>query len=292
MMTKRILIIGAHSYIGKSLQKSLQTIYNNYEVDMISVRTNEWRLKDFSKYDSVVHTAAIVHSKHQTSELYYKINRDLTVDIATKSKIDGVKQFLFISSMAVYGLESGVITNKTIPHPKNDYGKSKLEAEKILENMRSKDFVVSIVRPPMVYGNGAKGNYNILRKIALLSPLIPNVKNKRSMLYIDNFVMTLENIINQSVDGIFHPQNSEYMETSRLMKEIRLVHSKKSIMSTFLGRCVGIVQRVPGSVGTKATKAFGTLQYSKELEQISYKGVSEREISIKDSIKRTEKKTN
>lgn len=288
-MTKKVLITGVHSYIGESLKKSLQNSYTNYDVDTISVRTSEWKAIDFSKYDVIVHAAAVVHSKQQISNLYYEINRDLTVAIAKKAKMRGVHQFLFISSMAVYGLDEGVITDKTVPNPKNDYGKSKLEAEKILEKMKSSNFIVSIVRPPMIYGKGAKGNYNALRKISLMLPIIPKIENERSMLYINNFVMQLENIIAQSLGGTFYPQNSEYVMTSNLMQEIRMAHSKKTKKSIILGWCVKLTKKIPGPIGVKVTKAFGTLRYSEKLLRINGKANDTKEVLLKDSIKQTEK---
>lgn len=288
-MTKRILITGEYGYVGKMLQKTLQNSYDDYEVSVISVRNNEWKKNNFSKYDAIVHAAALVHSKKQASELYYKVNRDLTADIAKKAKNDGVGQFLFISSMAVYGLDEGVITDKTVPNPKTDYGISKLEAEKILERMRSSKFRVSIVRPPMIYGVGAKGNYKILRKIALALPIIPKIENKRSILYINNFTMELENIIRLSLDGMFYPQNSEYMVTSDLMRVIRAAHFKKTKMSIILGQCVRIAKNIPGPIGEKATKAFGTLRYSEKLLHINDKADVKKEISTKESIEKTEK---
>ncbi|MDK1736549.1 NAD-dependent epimerase/dehydratase family protein, partial [Dellaglioa algida] len=277
---------GANSYIGHSFLTYAR--HENMEVDEISVHEDEWKHVDFGKYDSVIHVAAIVHSKRQTSELYYKINRDLSLEVAKKAKKDGVSQFIFLSSMSVYGLDEGSIDAKTIPKPKNDYGKSKLAAEKLLLKEQSPNFNISIIRPPMIYGPGSRGNYNVLRKIALMMPILPEIENRRSMLYIDNFLIYLQNIIVQNSSGIVFPQNNEYSNTSEMMRKIRLAHGKKAKFSKMMGRCLLMAKRLPGGMGDRLTKAFGTLYYSNELATINIEK-DIKKILLDESILRTER---
>lgn len=158
---KKILITGANSYIGTSFEKYMAQWPEKYQVDTVDMIDGTWREKDFSGYDTVFHVAGIAHQKEtqENAELYYKINRDLAFDTAVKAKTDGVKQFIFLSSMSVYGLETGVITKETVPTPKSNYGKSKLQAEELLNGLADETFKVAILRPPMVYGKGCKGNY-------------------------------------------------------------------------------------------------------------------------------------
>ncbi|MCZ2491588.1 NAD-dependent epimerase/dehydratase family protein [Dellaglioa carnosa] len=286
-MSKKVLITGENSYIGNLLKKKLQHSADDYEIDTISVRGDSWRENNFGQYDSIVHVAAIVHSKQQVSNLYYEINRDLVGEVAKKAKNEGVEQFLFLSSMAVYGLAEGAIEGDTIPHPKNDYGKSKLEAENLLIDMESKKFTVSIVRPPMIYGPGAKGNYTMLRKIALIAPVLPKINNRRSMLFIDNLLTILEAILSNKIGGIIYPQNDEYTNTSKMMTTIRKAHGKKTIESKLLGSIVISFKNIPGSIGVKITKAFGTLYYSKTIsDNVKY---SNEKSSLVESIYITEK---
>ena len=128
---KNILITGENSYIGNSFQNWVSQYKGEYEVDTISVRDDKWKSTSFSEYDIVLHVAGIAHIKEtkENKDLYYKVNRDLAIEVARKSKEDGIKQFVLLSSMSVYGMDQGIITTNTIEKPKSSYGISKLEAE-------------------------------------------------------------------------------------------------------------------------------------------------------------------
>src|SRR5699024_10788005 len=158
---KKVLITGVNSYVGNSLETWLQQYPEEYKVDKISVRHDDWKEKDFSQYDSIVHVAGIAHQKEtkKNRDLYYRINRDLAIDLANKSKKDGVKHFVFLSTMSVYGIEEGVITEDTPLIPKTHYGISKKEAEESIASLEDENFKVAILRPPMIYGKGCPGNY-------------------------------------------------------------------------------------------------------------------------------------
>jgi UDP-glucose 4-epimerase len=190
---KKILITGANSYIGTSLEKWLERYPDRYSIDTVDMRSDEWKEKDFSKHDVVFHVAGIAHvsSDPKMEDLYYKVNRDLTIETAKKAKIEGVKQFIFMSSIIVYGDSSNinrkkVIDKNTVPLPSNFYGNSKLQAEDGIRPLESDDFKVVILRPPMIYGKGSKGNYPKLAKMAQKLPVFPDIDNKRSMLHVDN----------------------------------------------------------------------------------------------------------
>jgi len=156
---KRILITGANSYIGTSFEKWLRKDSDKYIVDTIDMIGDDWRKKSFAGYDAILHVAGIVHQKkeHKIKDLYYKVNRDLAYETAKKAKEAGVKHFVFLSSMSVYGIEEGVIDETTPVRPKSAYGKSKAEAEELIGGLEDEFFTVSIIRPPMVYGKGCKG---------------------------------------------------------------------------------------------------------------------------------------
>ena len=153
-----------------------------------------WKEKCFGGYDVVFHVAGIAHQKEtkENAHLYYEINRDLAIEVANKAKIEGVKQFIFMSSMSVYGKEVGVITKDTKPKPKTNYGKSKLQAEESLNALSDDNFKVCILRPPMVYGDGCKGNYQIIVKFVKKFSIFPRVNNKRSLVNVENLVVYLK----------------------------------------------------------------------------------------------------
>lgn len=237
---KRILITGANSYIGTSFEKWVSQWPGEYAVDTIDMIGGGWKEKSFFGYDVVFHVAGIAHVKEtkRNREIYFSVNRDLAYETAKKAKAEGVRQFIFLSSMSVYGLEKGIIHANTIPAPKTAYGKSKYEAEGLLNNLFDDSFILSILRPPMVYGKGCKGNYPRLARLVLKMPFFPNVKNQRSMVYIDNLSQFIKQLIDDPREGLLFPQNSEYVNTTEMAGYIAEAHNKKirktSIFNPFL----------------------------------------------------------
>src|SRR5690625_3200465 len=211
---KHILITGQNSYIGNNVKRWLENHPEQYKIDTISMRVDSWEEKDFSNYDVIFHVAGIAHvsTDPKLEDLYYKVNRDLTIEVAEKAKNEGVGQFIFMSSIIVYGdnrINNGVIEIDTPPSPVNFYGKSKLEAEKELEDLASGEFKIAILRPPMIYGKDSKGNYPRLAKLARRTPIFPDFNNQRSMLHIDNLCEFVKLIIDNKESGLFFPQNKE-----------------------------------------------------------------------------------
>lgn len=227
---KKILITGANSYIGTSFDKYIRENYtDDYIVDTVDMIDGSWREKSFAGYDSIFHVAGIAHQKEtkKNASLYYSVNRDLAIKTAKKAKSDGVKQFIFLSSMSVYGMDTGVITKETQPNPKSHYGCSKWEAEQGIEELEDENFKVCILRPPMVYGKGCKGNFQTVVKIVKRSPIFPYVKNKRSMIYIDNLGSFVRMCVDKSLCGMFYPQNREYVCTMDMARGIAAEIGKK-----------------------------------------------------------------
>jgi len=270
---KKILITGANSYIGNAFEKWLTQWSEIYQVDTVETRNGEWQEKDFSKYDVIFHVAGIAHqdAKADQEALYYKVNRDLTIAVAEKAKEEGSKQFIFMSSMIVYGAsskigETKVITRETVPEPANFYGNSKLLAEQGILPLQSDAFNVGVLRPPMIYGRGSKGNYPLLAKFAKISPLFPDVENQRSMLHIDNLTEFIRLMIDNEESGIFFPQNKEYVKTSEMVRQIaaangdniRLVKAFNPLLKV-LGKKVNVVNKV-----------FGSLLYESEMSNYGF----------------------
>jgi len=278
---KKVLITGKNSYIGTSFVNYCQKNGIDLEFEAISVRDGNWKNKDFSQYDVLLNVAGIAHRTETkgNKELYFKVNRDLAIEIANKAKKDGIKQFVFLSTMSVYGLIEGIITNKTNPNPKSFYGKSKLEAENKILKLEDHNFNISIIRPPMIYGRDCKGNYQQLAKIAKTTPIFPNINNSRSMLHIDNLSEFLKLIILNKDSGFYFPQNSDYVNTSEM---VYLIAKFNNHNVKFVNELNHILKRMPFK---KTKKAFGNLFY-----ELDISGYSEdyRVIDLKDSIKKTE----
>lgn len=263
---KRILITGAGSYIGTSFASYLEK-FGTYRVDTLDMENEKWREKDFSGYDAVFHVAGIAHRKEtkKNRDLFYKVNRDLTIETARQAKNCGVKQFVFLSTMSVYGLLEGKIQKDTVPCPMSAYGKSKFFAENAIREMADADFRVAVLRPPMVYGEGCKGNYPRLVSLAKKTLVFPQIENERSMCSIENFCMAAQQVIAGEKNGIFFPQDPVYRCTSHMVRDIAGTFGRK-IWFTRLGN--PILKRLPFLV-TK--KLFGSLVYEKSLSEEFWK---------------------
>lgn len=257
---KRILITGANSYIGTSFEKYIKNNFlNDYIVDTVDLVDGSWRESSFSGYDSVFHVAGIAHQKEtlETAGLYYEVNRDLAIDVAKKAKADGVRQFVFLSSMSVYGKDTGVITKDTVPSPRSNYGKSKFQAEKGMSELADDTFRVCTLRPPMVYGKGCKGNFNGVCNLVKKLPVFPRVKNKRSMVYIDNLSSFVKLCVDNDLSGLYFPQNAEYVSTMEMAQGIALAMRKRIAFGYLMGCAVCILRLFYPT----AKKGFGSLIY-------------------------------
>lgn len=284
---KKILITGINSYVGKSFRNWLKRYPDKYDIDAISLRDETWKEKDLSKYNCILHVAGIAHvsSNPKMEELYYKVNRDLTIEVAEKAKSAGVKQFVFLSSIIVYGESSSgkrVINKNTVPTPSNFYGNSKLQAEDGIRPLDSDEFKVVIIRPPMIYGKGSKGNYPKLAKVAQKLPFFPNVDNERSMLHIDNLCEFIRLMIENDESGLYFPQNREYINTSEMVKLIAEVHGKKIILIKIFNPLLKILGLKFGIIN----KVFGNFVYDKSMS--SY--IENYQIrNLRETIELTEK---
>lgn len=285
---KKILITGKNSYVGNSFEKWLRNYPGEYEVEKISLRDGSWKDEDFSGYDSLLHVAGIAHvsTDPNMEELYYQVNRDLTIEVAKKAKAEGVKQFIFMSSIIVYGdgrKDRKVIDENTVPTPSNFYGRSKLEAEEGIKPLGSDDFKIAIIRPPMIYGKGSKGNYPKLAKAAQTLPIFPDIDNQRSMLHIDNLSEFLRLIIDNEENGLFFPQNIEYVKTSEMVRIIAEVYGKKIRLVKIFNP---VINMMSGRVSI-VNKAFGNLIYDQRISRYKKKYTIR---DLKNSIEATEGK--
>lgn len=288
---KRILITGINSYLGGRFRQYMEQ-FPEYATVSISMRDGSWRGEDFTGFDVVYHVAGLAHSDNgrispEKAQKYYEINTDLTKELAKKAKREGVKQFIFMSSAIVYGDSAPIgrrrrIDRSTVCTPANCYGDSKLQAELGLRRLEDKNFRVVILRPPMIYGPGCKGNYPVLSLFAQRLPVFPYVDNERSMLFVDNLMAFVKLMIDNEESGTFFPQNAEYSNTSELVRMIAEAHGKKLILVRgftwalkFLGFFTALVD-----------KAFGSLSYDMPMSE--YPGGEYRLYSLEESIRITE----
>lgn len=289
---KRVLITGANSYIGTSFERYIKENYSDeLKIDTLDMLDAKWKEFDFSKYETVFHVAGIAHAdvgsvSEETKQLYYKVNCDLAYKTASKAKKSNVKQFIYMSSIIVYGEsapygKSKIITKNTKPAPANFYGDSKLQGEIKLLPLQDDSFNIAIIRPPMIYGPDSKGNYQMLSKLAKKLPVFPKVNNQRSMLYIENLCEFIRLIIRNNDRGIYFPQNKEYASTTEIVKMINPEIKVMGILN--LGVLIG--SKISGKVSRLCNKAFGSIVYDKSMS--SYKNVYNR-YSLTESIKKTE----
>ena len=221
---KNILITGAGSYVGESVRRYILAKDSSYQIDAVDTVGDNWKKVDYTKYDVVFHVAGIAHvnADPKMEPLYYKVNRDLTIEVAKHAKAAGVKQFIFMSSQIVFhesrSLKAEVLTTETKPAPNGFYGDSKLQAENGLHELESEEFKVCILRPCMIYGPNAKGNFPRLAKLACKTPVFPEWHNKRSMLYIDNLAEFVKQAIERELEGTFYPQNRELADTVEIIR--------------------------------------------------------------------------
>ena len=296
---KKILITGAGSYLGNSVEQYLSEYQTEkremqWETDRISLRGDAWKKVSFAGYDTILHMAGIAHAdigkvSDEMKAMYYHVNCDLAEQTAQKAKAEGVRQFIYMSSVIVYGDSAPVgkrkhITAEMRPSPANFYGDSKYQAEQKLQKLQTEEFHVAIVRAPMIYGKGSKGNFPMLMKMAEKTPVFPDIQNQRSMLYVENLAEFIRQLAESGKGGIFFPQNKEYVTTAEMVRLIGEASGRRVRLWKALNPFLKLAAMMPGKIGGMANKAFGSLTIDM--------GLSEREItnyqicSLEESIRR------
>lgn len=338
---KRILITGANSFVGTNIERWLMRQPDCYQVDTVDTMNDAWKQADFSWYDVVFHVAGIAHvdPKPEMAPLYYKVNRDLAIEVATWARDHGVKQFIYMSSGIVYkvskSLKGDVRTPETIPNPNDFYGDSKLQAERGVVNVNlnadgnpnpngnddlngndndnlngnldgddnlnadvnlnlnpnpnlnldgnlyGDGMKVCILRPPMIYGPGSKGNFLRLGWLATKTPVFPEWHNKRSMLYIDNLAEFVRQIIDREMSGTFFPQNAELVDTVEIVKYF----AKKYHHRIWISRIFNPLVWLASFFLPQVPKMFADCYYVPEMSKYEF---DYQIVSFEDSLKRLE----
>lgn len=283
-----ILIIGKNSYIGSHIDEWLSRY--GHKVEQLDVLTEDWKNYDYSSFDAIVHVAGIVHRPDcKDWELYKRVNTDMPVKIATMAKEQGVKQYIYFSTMGVYQANKKLgasVVDETTPLLSNSssfYGMSKLMAEEALTKLQEEGFSVAFVRPPSVYGKGCKGGYITgFKKIAQLFPIIPHAYENacQSFIYIDNLSECVRLIVENHLSGVFCPQDDEIPNANRLLEVICKGIGKTYRSSRLLGICLQLLRFIP-----LVKKAYGGIEYSRTLSDIP--GLDYVVVSFEEGMRRT-----
>ena len=227
----KLLLTGSSGFIGSYFQSHYG---DRYEIETFSFIKDDLESLDLTHIDTVIHLSALVHQMGGAAkEEYARVNVDNTLALAQKAKQSGVKQFIFMSSVKVYGEESDVpYTETTKCEPIDDYGKSKLEAENLLRDMSDENFIVSILRTPIVYGKGVKANILNLVKLVDKVPVLPfgSISNRRSMVYIGNLCDMIEKLCECKMNGTFLAGDDQPVSTSELIEIIAKVRNRKVVL--------------------------------------------------------------
>lgn len=263
----KLLILGKTSYVGLAVKNYIQKYHHDMEVEIASSRNGDWKEYDFGKYTAVYNVSGLCHadSKHGTPEQYMNINGKLPIEMGKKAKNDGCKLFINMSSSIVYGNmsllgEEKVIDQKTIPKPVNVYGESKLFAEEGLKKLETGDFGVAIIRAPLIYGENATGNFIYLVKFAQKSPIFPNIRNKQSMIYIDNLCELIYLIVKNQQRGTYLPQDKRKICTSKMVKDMSVMYGNKLHLTKIFNPILYLLSRKIYFID----KAFGNAEYTAE----------------------------
>ncbi len=281
---KRILITGAGSFVGTAVEKWLKKYEPDYTVDTLDVRGDEWRKFSMEGYDVIFHVAGIAHvdPKPEMAPLYYKVNTDLTKEIAEVAKKAHVSQFIFMSSMIVYhaskSLTPTVIDKETTPKPNDFYGDSKLKAEIALNALKDKNFKVAILRPCMIYGPDGKGNFQRLEKLALSTPIFPNWHNSRSMLFIDNLCEFVRQTIVRDLEGIFPLQNREFADTVEIVK----FYAQNAKHPIWISKIFNPFVKVGAKILSPVSKMFADQYYTPDTTTYNF---DYQIVSLQDSLR-------
>ena len=287
MASKKVLITGKNSKLGKAFEWYISG--SDIAVDSISLRDGSWKEADWSGYDAILHVAGITKtdtgtlSSEKESE-YFSVNSDLTREVAQKAKNDRVSQFIYLSTMMVYGNAARIgsdrlITEDTIPVPECAYGRSKLAGESISE-LGSDDYKVLIVREPVIYGEHFDGEVDALYRIAQRVGLFPNINSCKSFIYEGNLCELLRLAIINELSGIICPQNREMITTSQLYCHMRNSYGKKCHLIKGLKGLLSLLSHVSAKIDV----LFQSIRYSEELSCVD--GIDYKIFSLEESLSR------
>jgi len=277
---KRVLVIGSGSYIARTFTK---VAAGQLEMTGLPGQNQAWNETSFEGFDAVLLCAGLVHQRKTTpATTFDDINHRMALSIAQKAKSVGVSQFVFLSTMSVYGRSSGTITADTQPDPRphDPYGMSKWAAEQDLQALQDQSFTLTILRPPMVYGPGCPGNFQGLITLAKL-PFFPSLRNERSMIYVEDLGRLLCALIEQRRGGVFCPQNRQTVCTADMVRAIGQARGRTVRLLSLLNPAAQLLKRLHPA----AQKLWGDYTYDSSLSEIS--GIEYQLTSLEESVRRS-----
>lgn len=247
----KILITGVHGFVGSNLVSALQEKNTIYGLDIVAPEkegvkyTFPWDFLDkegeIPPVDAIVHLAGKAHdTKNQAAaEVYFKVNRDLTIKIFDYfCSHPEIKKFVFFSTAkAAADRVDGVLTEDVVPSPVGPYGESKIAAENyILSCMRDNPDAfagrgVYIFRPCMIHGPGNKGNLNLLYNVVRKGIPWPlgAFENRRTFTSVENICFAVNGVLTKDVEsGIYNMGDDEALSTNELIEEICKSLGKKA----------------------------------------------------------------
>lgn len=276
MTKKTLMITGASGFIGSNFIERYKDKYNIIPIDLLKIKPEEI---DFRGVDTVLHLAALVHQmKGAPREKYFEVNTELTRRVAEEAKKQGVRHFVFYSTVKVYGYDGDlynhtmILNEKSECKPMNDpYGESKWEAEKILRRLEDNNFKIGIIRPPMVYGKGVKGNMESLIKLVKMLPILPfnYDKNRRSLVNIENLMYLTTLVIDKEASGVFLPLDEKNISLKEIVEGIEKAYNLKRINIPMIQPIFWLLTKVKPNI---MVRLFGTLQFDNRLtkEKLGY----------------------
>lgn len=280
----RILVIGKNGFISKCFQSYIRK-YTDIEVLAISARNNAWKKEKFNGFDAVFNTTGLAHdnARKGTREQFMELNSILPYELALKAKKEGVKTFINMSSLIIYGEMSElgsklIINNETKPTPAGIYGESKLAGEEAINKLSDGEFRVAIIRSPLVYNENAVDNFLRLKRFALTCPIFPDIGNARSMIYSDNLCELVKLIAENKAGGYYYPQQEVHICTSKLVKDIANASGKKMWLTRMFNPFIFVL----ANRFIFIRKVFGSLAV--DLNESNYFEGKYRVVCYEDSI--------
>ena len=282
----KILVIGKSGFVSTSFQRYMKK-YPEIIVDVISARSNQWKEYSFVGYDAIYNTTGLAHddARMGSDEQFMALNCELPKSLAEKAKDEGVKTFINMSSMIVYGDMSELgskerITSETVPKPAGIYGESKLAGEAAINELACEQFHVAIIRSQLIYSEDAVDNFLKLSKFAKKGFIFPKIENARSMIYSDNLCELVKLIAENNGNGVYYPQQEEYICTSKLVKDIASIAGHKMVLIKLFNPILYLLSKKIIFI----RKVFGSLAY--DMQTSNCFGGKYRVVSYEESIKR------
>lgn len=294
-MSFKVIVTGANGFVGKNLVDLLHSkgcevlsilrshvpeLENSVIIPSFDV-SNDF-VKLFTGYDCLIHCAARVHVMDEyvsnRLDIYREVNTVGTINLATQAIAAGVKRFIFISSIKVNGENTVVqhpFTSSSSHAPKDDYGRSKSEAElQLLALAKGSGMDVVIIRPTLVYGPGVKANFSSLMNLVSKGIPLPFgciTKNKRSLVSVDNLVDLIVTCIDhpKAANQVFLVSDDRDVSTSEMVREMAIALGKTTwqfpvpiwcykLIGKLLNRS-DIVDRLTGSLQVDISHTKDTL---------------------------------